>query len=116
MAVAMVSVGLSHFLWPEPFMRIVPSYLPAPYALVLVSGAFEIAGGLGLLWARSRRLASLGLVALFVAVFPANIHMAVHEIQLVPDGTMPVWAMWARLPFQALFIAGALWVGRERAR
>ena len=112
-ALAMMAVGVAHFADPEPFIRIVPSFLPAPRALVLISGAFEIAGGLGLLWPQTRRLASFGLIALFVAVFPANINMAINEIQLQPGGTMPVWAMWMRLPLQTLFIAGAWWVGRD---
>ncbi len=113
-ALAMIAIGTAHFANPEPFIRIVPSMLPTPRLLVLVSGAFEIAGGLGLLWPKSQRLASWGLIALFLAVFPANINMAIHEIQLQPSGTMPVWAMWARLPFQALLIAGVWWVGRDR--
>ncbi len=114
MALAMMAVGVAHFLDPEPFIRIVPSFLPAPRALVLISGGFEIAGGLGLLWSKTRRMASFGLIALFVAVFPANINMAINEIQLQPEGTMPVWAMWMRLPLQALFIAGAWWVGGDK--
>ncbi|MBT8493596.1 MAG: DoxX family membrane protein, partial [Deltaproteobacteria bacterium] len=91
----MIAIGVMHFVNPEPFVRIVPDVLPAPLALVYISGFFEIAGGLGLLWSRTRRLASLGLVALYLAVFPANINMAVNEIQLSPGGDMPVWAMWA---------------------
>ena len=112
-AIAMVVVGVMHFANPAPFVRIVPEVLPAPRMLVYVSGVFEIAGGLGLLWARTRLWASWGLIALYLAVFPANINMAVNEIQLEPGGTMPVWAMWARLPFQLLFIAAAWWVGRD---
>ncbi|MEO2088524.1 MAG: hypothetical protein ABGY75_03380, partial [Gemmataceae bacterium] len=57
---------------------------PAPRALVLSSGFFEILGGLGLLLARTGRLASFGLIALYIAVFPANIHMATHGIQIDP--------------------------------
>lgn len=45
-----------------------------------------------------------------MAVFPANIYMAIHQIQLTPDGDIPVWAMWARLPLQAVFIATVVWV------
>ncbi|MEM9195978.1 MAG: hypothetical protein AAGF12_42825, partial [Myxococcota bacterium] len=87
-------------------------YLPEPELLVYVSGAFEVLGGLGLIFKGTRRWASYGLIALFIAVFPANIHMLVHEIQLEPGGDIPVWAMWARLPFQFVFIAAAWWVGR----
>jgi uncharacterized membrane protein len=74
----MVGVGLLHFLRPEAFVRIVPDYLPAPGALVMVSGVFEILGGVGILLAKVRRLASYGLVALYLAVFPANVNMVVH--------------------------------------
>ncbi len=109
----MCGVGLMHFVSPGPFAEIVPSYLPYPQLLVAVSGVFEIALGAGLFLPRTRRLASLGLVLLYVAVFPANIYMAMHHIQ--PGGvSMPEWAGWARLPFQAVFIALAIAAGRDR--
>ena len=114
LAVSMVAVGVLHFVNPEPFVRIVPSMLPAPLALVYVSGAFEIAGGLGLLVARLRRAAAYGLIALYVAVFPANVNMAIHRIPLQGTTPPPVWALWLRLPFQAVFIAWAYRVGRDR--
>jgi uncharacterized membrane protein len=106
----MVLVGILHFATPQFFVKIVPDYLPAHAALVMVSGVFEMLGGLGLLVPRVRGLASYGLVALYVAVFPANVNMVVH-----PElgGDMPVWLLWARLPLQAGLIALALWVGRE---
>ena len=103
----MITIGVGHFARPEPFVRIVPDWLPAPLTLVYISGAFEVVGGIGVLLPRTRRFAAWGLVALYVAVFPANLHMALHEIQLVPGGDMPVWAMWARLPLQAAVIAWA---------
>lgn len=112
MALAMIAIGVDHFLQPEPFVAIVPAFLPAKAALVYISGVAEVAGGLGLLISRTRKWASWGLVALYVAVFPANINMAINEIQL-GSSTIPVWAMWLRLPFQLLFIVGALWVGRD---
>lgn len=112
LALAMVGVGTLHFLTPEPFVRIVPPGLPWPEGLVWVSGAAEIGLGALLLIPRARRLASFGLVALYVAVFPANVHMAIAQVQLDPEHPAPAWVPWARLPFQALFIALALWVGR----
>lgn len=111
LTIAMVSVGILHFVNPEPFVRIVPAFLPAPLALVYISGVFEIALGIAIHPGKTRKLAAWGLVALYLAVFPANINMAIHQIQLSPDSHMPVWMMWARLPFQALFIFVALWVG-----
>jgi len=111
LAAGMVVIGALHFLVPAPFVSIVPSFLPAPLALVLVSGFFEVLGGVGLLVPRARRAASLGLVALYLSVFPANINMVLHPE--LGQG-LPLWSLWARLPFQVLFIAWALWVGRGR--
>ena len=108
----MTATGVQHFLDPDPFVRIVPDYLPAPLVLVYISGVFEILGGIGLLLPGIRRDAAYGLIALYLAVFPANIHMAMHEIQLAPGGEMPAWAMWARLPIQALLIAWAWWLAK----
>ena len=116
LAAAMVAVGAMHFIEPEPFVRIMPPWLPWHLELVYLSGVFEIAGGLGLLVTRTRRLAALGLIALFVAVFPANIHMALNGVQLDPANPMPEWIAWARLPFQFVFIAWAWWIARAAAR
>ncbi len=112
LGLSMIAVGVLHFVRPAPFVRIVPDWLPAPEALVYVSGFFEVLGGVGVLLPATRRWAAWGLVALYVAVFPANIHMAIHEVQLEPGGDLPVWAMWARLPLQAVFIAWAWWFTR----
>ena len=110
-ALAMVSVGLLHFVQPGGFVKIVPPWLPAPEALVYLSGVAEVLGGAGLLVPRVRRLAAFGLVALFVAVFPANVYMATHDIQPFAVHVSRA-AQWARLPFQAVFIAVALWLAR----
>jgi len=109
-ALAMIGVGVDHFVAPDFFVRIVPRVLPAPLVLVWVSGFFEALGGLGLLIPRVRRAAGIGLVALYIAVFPANINMCIH-----PElgGSIPLWALWLRLPFQLVFIALALWVSRK---
>ncbi len=104
----MAAIGVAHFVAPGPFVSIVPAFLPAPYALVMVSGFFEVLGAAGLLVARVRRPASWGLVLLYVCVFPANVNMALHPE--LGQG-IPAWALWARLPLQALFIAWALWAG-----
>lgn len=107
----MVIVGVMHFTNPTPFVRIVPDWLPAPLWLVWISGVFEILGGVGVVIPQTRKAASWGLIALFVAVFPANIHMAINGIQLDPAAPIPAWMAWARLPFQAVFIGWAWWVG-----
>lgn len=112
MALAMVAVGIAHFVTPDPFARIVPPAIGMPYVWVYVSGFFEVAGGLGLLVPRTRRAAAWGLIALFVAVFPANIYMATHGISPLPEQPVSTFAQWARLPFQAVFIAWAWWLAQ----
>lgn len=108
LAVCMVVAGALHFAQPEPFIRIVPSFLPAPAALVYISGASEIALGIGLLVPAARQIAAWGLVALFIAVFPANLNMAINHIQIagIPDAW---WFQAIRLPFQLVLIAWAYW-------
>jgi uncharacterized membrane protein len=115
LAAIMVAIGIGHFVAPASFIRIVPSWLPSPALLVYASGVAEIAGGLGLVcpWPRLRRAAAWGLVALYVAVFPANVNQAVNAIQFEGGSTIPTWALWLRLPFQAMFIAWALWYTRR---
>ncbi|MGI4887219.1 MAG: DoxX family protein [Janthinobacterium lividum] len=100
LAAVFVGAGLLHFLKPATYLRIMPPVLPAPLALVYVSGFFEIAGGLGLLFRATRWRAALGLVLLLVAVFPANVHMAQVANQL----HVPAWIGWGRLPLQALLV------------
>lgn len=109
LALAMMSVGVLHFVRPTPFVRIVPKFLPAPLALVYISGLCEIAGGVGLLIPETRVAAAWSLIALYIAVFPANIYMVTHNISLDPKKPIPRWVLWARLPFQFLFMAWAYW-------
>lgn len=113
LAIAMTAIGIRHFTDPQPFVQIVPAFLPAPLALVYVSGAAEVAGGVGILIPALRRAAGIGLIALYVAVFPANLNMAINHLPL-GDNPMPTWALWLRLPFQIVFIAWAYWVAVAR--
>ncbi len=112
LAVSMVVVGITHFLTPIPFVRIVPPQLPNPLALVYTSGFFEILGGIGLLIPFVSVAAAWGLIALFVAVFPANINMAVNQIAIENVPHIPT-LYWARLPLQAVLIAWAWWYTRK---
>lgn len=107
LAGAMITVGIMHFTNEPFFERIVPSWLPEHRLLVWISGVCEIALGALVLVPKTRKLAGIGLTALYIAVFPANVNMVIH-----PElgGTLPHWALWARLPFQVLFILYALWV------
>jgi uncharacterized membrane protein len=109
---AMIFMGVLHFVTPDAFARMVPDWLPAPFALVYISGVAEIAGGAGLFIPRLRRAASWGLIALYIAVFPANLNMALHHLPLGDAPVSPI-ALWARLPLQLVFIAWAFWVGKD---
>ena len=115
LALFFVFAGVTHFTSPEFFTAIVPPALPAPLALVYVSGVFEILGGLGVLWPATRAAAGVGLVALLVAVYPANLYMAWAPERFVAQGT-PLWALYARLPLQFVFIAWAWWATRADVR
>jgi uncharacterized membrane protein len=111
MTILMTFAGVMHFVKPASFVAMVPSQLPAPLLLVQVSGVAEIAGGLGLILPQTRRLAAWGLVALFIAVFPANVNMAVHHLPLDGKPVAPA-LLWARLPLQLVLIAWAAWYAR----
>ncbi|WP_287129428.1 DoxX family protein [Candidatus Cyanaurora vandensis] len=111
LAAFMVTAGVLHFVTPEPFVRIVPALLPYPLALVYISGFFEVLGGVGLLIPLVSRAAAWGLIALFVAVFPANINMAVNQITLEGIPNDPL-LYWLRLPLQGVLIAWAWWFTR----
>lgn len=106
LSAGMIYAGVAHFRNPEPFVRIVPDYLPAHRTLVALSGFFEILGGIGLLVPQLRSPAAWGLIALFVAVFPANVNMAVKNIPF--NGAHYPWLLWLRLPLQLVLI---VWAG-----
>ena len=108
LAVSLIIVGVTHFTVSEQYVKIVPPQLPYPLQLVYISGFFEILGGIGLLVPLVSRAAAWGLIALFIAVFPANINMAVNHIKIdhIPDSP---WFQAVRLPLQAVLIAWAWW-------
>ena len=109
-ALVFVGAGVSHFTTPDPFVAMMPAFLPWHLELVYLSGVFEILGGIGLVVARTQRAAAWGLLALLLAVFPANINMAVNEIYLF-DMPQNAWLLWARLPLQFVLAAAVYWVG-----
>jgi uncharacterized membrane protein len=104
-----VGAGANHFRDPDFYVRIMPPYLPLPLTLVYVSGVCEVALGVLLLVPGWSRPAAWGLIALLVAVFPANVHMAMNP-QDFPEFA-PVM-LYARLPLQAVLIAWAFWFTR----
>ncbi|MBG9386660.1 hypothetical protein I5803_01365 [Caenimonas sp. DR4.4] len=99
--------GIAHFAFTEAEMRIVPPWLPEPRLVVWVSGVFELLGALGLLWKPTRRWAAWGLLALTLAVTPANVYMLQHP-ELFP--AVPHWALVLRLPLQVVLLALIAWV------
>lgn len=115
LTVAMVLAGLSHFTMTATYTAIVPNYLPAPVALVYISGVLEIVLGLALQAPATRRLAAWGLIALFIAVLPANVHQAMHNLQ-PPGLEMSPTMLWVRLPIQLVLIAWAYWMTRPDLR
>ena len=100
--------GVLHFAVPAPYARVIPPFFPAPQVLVAVSGVCEILGGVGVLVPRVRRAAGRGLIALLIAVFPANIYMLLLQHQA--HGMTPyTFLLILRLPLQFVLIA---WVVR----
>jgi uncharacterized membrane protein len=98
-----VIAGSLHFIKTDAYVRIMPPYIPWHLAMVRISGVCEILGGLGLLVPRTRRTAAWGLIALLIAVFPANIYMASNPVDAGAASIAPV-LRWGRLPLQLLLI------------
>lgn len=101
-----LSGGMAHFVLMDFFVAAMPDYLGYHQELVLVSGVFELLGAIGILIPRTRLLAAYGLMALIAAVYPANVHMALHP-ERYPD--IPALFLYVRLPFQFLFIWFVWW-------
>ncbi len=100
--------GILHFVFPDRYAEIIPPFLPFPLALVYISGVCESFGGIGVLVPSVRRYAGYGLIALLIAVFPANIYMLYKQWQ-EHGWTAFTWLLVARLPLQFVMIH---WVQR----
>ncbi len=100
-----VAAGVNHFVNPDFYRPMMPTYLPAPMMLIYVSGFFEVLGGAGVLVPRLRRIAGWGLVALLIAVFPAHVHMVQNPESFEE---IPYWGLVVRMPLQLLLI-GWVW-------
>jgi uncharacterized membrane protein len=104
LAFVFMIAGTTHLLTPTPYLAIMPPYIRWPGAVVVLSGIAEILGAAGICFRATRAAAGWGLIVLLIAVFPANIQ-ALSTGMVVGGHAVPTWALWARLPFQALFIA-----------
>jgi uncharacterized membrane protein len=109
-----VLAGTMHFVRPAYYRAIMPPYLPYHREAVIVSGVAEIAGGAAVASQSTRPVARWWLIALLMAVFPANVHMAVspEQVRGLDLDRIPRWALWVRLPLQPLMM---LWVWRATA-
>ncbi|HIA80074.1 MAG TPA: DoxX family protein [Candidatus Marinimicrobia bacterium] len=106
MSLFYIGAGISHFINPDWFVRIVPPILPFKIAIVYISGISEIILGSLLIFPRTRFIAGWGLILLLLAVYPANIYVALTNGKAMD--TTPMMA-WGRLPFQFVFIGLAYW-------
>ncbi|GAB3907280.1 DoxX family protein [Larkinella knui] len=92
--------GFLHFFRPDPYLRIMPPYIPYHALMVVLSGIAELVLGVGLLFPATRSLAAWGLILLLIAIFPANLYMATAD----KFAEIPAWIRWGRLPLQLLLI------------
>ena len=111
-AVFYVVAGALHFIKTDAYLSIVPPYIPWHLAMVRISGIAEILGGLGLLLPQTRRSAAWGIIALLIAVFPANVYMATNPIEAGAVSIAPI-LRWGRLPLQFLLGWWLLWCSKK---
>ncbi|HAS41129.1 MAG TPA: DoxX family protein [Microscillaceae bacterium] len=104
MAVLYILAGINHFVQPKFYMKIMPPYIPAHKLMVDLSGVAEVLLGIGLFFPQTRSWAAIGLIALLIAVLPANIYMLTERLANRRFRKIPVAFLWFRLPLQALLI------------
>lgn len=112
LAAFFIGAGANHFIHPGLYLGFMPSWLPHPLAINRISGAAEVAGGIGLLVPSLRFAAGWGLVTLLVAVYPANLYAA--ALGHMPGLPFSSQTLWLRLPFQAVFVVWIWWVALRR--
>lgn len=105
--------GALHFVIPEFYMAMMPPFIPFQSFFIVLTGIAEMAGGIGLQIPNVRRVTGMLMIALLVAIFPANIYVAIAQPEL-PDITYSPESMWWRLLLQPLFIAWVWLVSLKR--
>jgi uncharacterized membrane protein len=103
MSLLYVVAGANHFIKPEFYKQLMPTYLPYHYEIIFISGVFEVALGLGLIFMKTRRTSAWGIVALLIAVYPANIYMWMNNVQIDGHAT-PALFHYIRLPMQFVLL------------
>jgi len=111
LALFFIAGGINHFINSDIYVAIMPTYLPAHLELVYLSGLFEILGGIGVVLSPIRQWAGYGLIALLIAVFPANIYMAMNPDKFVD--IVSAWILYVRLPLQFLLLWWTFWATRN---
>ena len=109
MGLAYIAAGANHFVSPDFYLPMMPPYLPAHLELIYLSGVAEVVLGVAVLVPSLRPKAAIGIVALLIAVFPANLHVALYDVPLLGEATGLGIGNWVRLPVQALLILWAWW-------
>lgn len=107
LALFFATAGVNHFVHEAFYVRIVPPWLPNPALLVEISGVAEVLGAVGVVLPRTRRMAGVGLIALLILVFPANVQMAQHPELYRDMGN--AMAFYVRLPLQIVLVAWVWW-------
>jgi uncharacterized membrane protein len=109
-AIFYVAAGINHFWHPGTYRQIMPAHYSHPEAMVAASGIAEMAGGAGLLLPATRRVAAVGIIAMLVVFLDVHQDMLRHGDRFAG---IPRWALWARLPLQAVLIAWAFRYARR---
>jgi uncharacterized membrane protein len=116
MSVFYLAAGAAHFRAPDFYLPMMPASLPWPLALIYLSGMAEMGLGVALLVPALRRAAAFGVIALLIAIFPANLHVALHNVPIGGRAEgLGLWN-WVRLPLQGVLIAWAYWLARPASR
>ena len=114
LAAFFIAAGINHFRMPSVYIAMIPPWLPWPAGLNLIAGVCELLGGIGVLLPSVRIVAGWGLIALLIAVFPANLHVAL--MGHMPGFGFSQATLWLRLPFQAVLIAWVAWAAIAEGR
>ena len=109
-----IAAGINHFRAPALYVALMPPWLPQPAGLSAIAGAFEILGGAGVLVRGTRRMAGWGLIVLLIAIFPANVHVALAGH--LEGSHVSATTLWLRLPLQGVLVAWVYWVTLARQR